>query len=210
MRAFAHVTPRYVLARCREAIDQTLHPDDPWLARHAIELLKQLLRPVDEGLEFGAGRSTVWFAVRVAKLTSVEDNADWHRRVRERLSELGLSNVEVRHCPRDATEDERAASSAYVRVIEEFADESLDFVLVDGIYRSHCATGATAKVRPGGLIVIDNVHWFLPSASRTPTARRLQDGPADSVWQQFLDRTSSWRRIWTTSGVIDTLIIFKP
>jgi predicted O-methyltransferase YrrM len=210
MRTVAHITPRYVLARCREAIDQALYPDDPWLTRHAIELLKHLLRPQDVGLEFGAGRSTLWFAARVAKLTSVEDNADWHRRVRDRLSELGLANVEIRHCPRDAAESSQAASAAYVRVIDEFANESLDFVLIDGIYRNHCAAGAAAKVKAGGLIVIDNAHWFLPSDSHTPTSRDLPEGPADAVWQQFIDGTSTWRRIWTTSGVNDTLIIFKP
>ena len=48
--------------------------------------------------------------------------------------------------------------SAYARVLEEFPDASLDFVLVDGIFRNYCAVGSVSKVKPGGLIVVDN--WF--------------------------------------------------
>jgi predicted O-methyltransferase YrrM len=196
-----------MLARCRVLVDQKLWPDDPWLTREAIDLLDRLLRPTDVAIEFGAGRSTLWFAARLAKLTSVEDNAGWYLSVRDKLAEKGLRNVDLRHCAADFTEGQ---SSAYVRVLDEFPDESLDFALIDGIFRSHCAVRSVPKVKRGGLIVIDNVNCYLPSRSHSPGSRSMADGPADALWGQFAEMTGAWRRIWTSSDVWDTLILFKP
>lgn len=39
--------------------------------------------------------------------------------------------------------------------------------------------------------------------------RSLESGPADAVLGQFMDEMQEWRRVWTTSGVTDTLLLFK-
>jgi hypothetical protein len=44
----------------------------------------------------------------------------------------------------------------YVKAIAECADDSLDLVLVDGRCRAACVLEAAAKVRPGGLLVLDD------------------------------------------------------
>jgi predicted O-methyltransferase YrrM len=63
--------------------------------------------------------------------------------------------------------------SAYVHEFDRFADRSLDFVLIDGMYRGHSAIRAMSKVKPGSLIVIDNANWFLSELSAfTDFARR--------------------------------------
>jgi len=66
----------------------------PWFTQRANSLLPTLLKKPDVGLEFGSGRSTFWFARRVAALTSVEHNAFWHKKVSKTLKEQGLSNVQ--------------------------------------------------------------------------------------------------------------------
>jgi hypothetical protein len=71
-----------------------------------------------------------------------------------------------------------------VRVLDEIPDLSLDFVLVDGIYRNFGALRSIAKIKPCGLIVDDNVNCFLPSRSRSPNSRTE---PADAICQQFAD-----------------------
>ena len=207
-RTFKHWTLRYVLARSREALDHKTRPADPWLTREAIGLLDRLLRPTDVAVEFGSGRSTAWFAKRVGRLTSVEDNAEWFAIVTEKLQSAGQANVDYLHRPRDVP-DADGATAAYVRVLDGVADESLDFVLVDGIYRNHCAVRAVAKVKRGGMIAVDNVNWFLPSATRSPASRGPADPAVDAVWQTFAQQTTGWRRIWTSSGVTDTLILLK-
>ena len=87
---------------------------------------------------------------------------------------------------------------------------SLDFVLVDGIDRGKCAVTSLEKLKPGGILVIDDVHRYLPSESRAPLARTLNDGPVDEDWQEFLNRTMDWEYIWTSNGVKDTVIYHKP
>jgi hypothetical protein len=64
-------------------------------------MLATLLHPTDRGAEFGSGRSTLWFAARVAELTSVETNTRWHERVTNQLKECGVSNVEYILVPED-------------------------------------------------------------------------------------------------------------
>jgi predicted O-methyltransferase YrrM len=46
----------------------------------------------------------------------------------------------------------------YVAKANVFADESLDFCLVDGQHRDECAVRTVTKIRRGGLLVVDNIN----------------------------------------------------
>jgi predicted O-methyltransferase YrrM len=208
MRSISHWTPRYVAARIRLWIGEKLRPNEPWLTHQAICLLDGLLRPKDVGIEFGAGRSTIWISRRVSKLTSVEDNFEWYRHVSRKLQVEALGNVDLLYRPRDVA-DADGAKAKYVCVLDTIQDQSLDFVLIDGIYRNHCAVRSVPKVKLGGLFIIDNVNWFLPGVTYAPNSRTMNDGPADPIWKDFANLTQNWRRIWTTNGVWDTLILVK-
>jgi predicted O-methyltransferase YrrM len=205
----SHRTPRYLYHRTRQLLFERAHPDAPWLTPAAIELLGTLLRPADRGVEFGSGRSTLWLAARVAALTSVEQDEQWHAAVNAMLGERGLGNVDYILAPKDAPED-RGADSAYARAALAFDDGSLDFALVDGHYRDYSTQFILPKVRPGGLLVIDNVNWYLPSQSKAPASRTPALGPANETWALIERELSGWRRIWTSSGVWDTAIFIKP
>jgi hypothetical protein len=80
--------------------------------------------------------------------------------------------------------------------------------LVDGSHREFCALGVLKKIRPSGLLVIDNVNWFLCSGS--PDSRSFADGPNGSIWKEVEKRLFNWRKIWTTLGVSDTALFIKP
>ncbi len=209
MRTFKHWTPRYIVDRSREIIDQKTNPSNPWLTRDAVRLLNELLRPQDIALEFGGGRSTPWFARRMKQITSVDDNGQWQDFARSKVVAAKLSNVDFVLCPMDVPE-ERGHESAYVRTLDRFADHSIDFALVDGVYRAHCAVGVLPKLRHGALVAVDNSNWFLPSNSIAPNSRSYAHGPINDVWSSFWEQTSTWRRIWTDSGVTATLLLFKP
>jgi predicted O-methyltransferase YrrM len=189
-------------------LDQNFHPDAPWLTRHSVKLMAQLLRSEDVALEFGSGRSTRWFARRVSRITSVEHDAVWHRMGLQSLQRVGLSNIDLLLRPIDVPELE-GDRSAYVQTLDDIPDTSIDMCLVDGVYRGFCALGAISKIKSGGFIVVDNAGWFLPSNSRTPRARPIEAGYSDRAWAEFAKQTSGWRRIWTTDGVIDTLLLFR-
>ena len=205
----SHRTPRYVYHRTRQFLYERAHPGDPWLTPAAIGLLERLLRPVDRGAEFGSGRSTLWFAARVAALTSVEHDRRWHETVTARLRERGQANVEYILAVPDQPM-ERGGDSAYARNALAFPDASLDFALVDGHYRDYSAKFILPKIKPGGMLIIDNVNWYLPCRSKSPNSRTAELGPAAGAWAEVGRELAAWRTIWTSSGVWDTAIFIKP
>jgi predicted O-methyltransferase YrrM len=207
-RTIRHWTPRYIRARSWQALYQRAHPDAPWLTPEAVRLLDFMLRPGDIGAEFGSGRSTLWLAHRCAWLTSVEHDEAWHDKVSGTLARAGIANVDYQHHPAD--EPEVAGDrSAYARIAASFEPDSLDFALVDGQYRDYVALFLLAKIRLGGMLIVDNVNWYLPSLTISPASLRPPAGPATTIWGQVADVLAGWRRIWTSNGVWDTAIFVK-
>ncbi len=209
LRRYRHRTPRYVYHRSRQYLYERRHRDDPWLTPAAVRLLATLLRPADLGVEFGSGRSTIWFAERVAQLTSVEHDERWYAAVAARLRDRGLANVRYVLAPPDQPA-ESGDCSEYARTALGFADSSLDFALIDGHYRDYTAKFVLPKIKAGGLLVIDNANWYLPSESCAPNSRTHALGPNGATWAGVARELAHWRSIWTSCGVWDTAIFIKP
>ncbi len=209
MRSFRHLTPRYIKNRLVELYYHYRHPDHPWLTPAAICFLASWLKESDDGVEFGSGRSTLWLARRTRHLISIEHNPAWHQKVEQMLADAGQTNVEYHLIPKDVAE-EKAGESAYLKVLERFAENSLDYALVDGIYRDHCALKAIRLIRPGGALIIDNANWYLPSHSQAPNSRSFEQGAKGETWAHVEQALVSWRRVWTSSGIFDTAIFIKP
>lgn len=208
-RRWAHVTPRYVVDRLALQLDQRRHPDHPWLTRQMVAILGDWLRPGDRGHEWGSGRSTVWFARRVAELTSIEDHPAWGETIRNLLDHEGVADrvgYEV------VEQIDQSSTDRYVAAIDRHANTSLDFCLVDGILRDRCALACLPKIKPGGILLIDNVNWFLPrkSPSHSPNSRGEAEGCASSIWHEVRTTIASWRCVWTSDGVTDTAFWVKP
>jgi predicted O-methyltransferase YrrM len=180
------------------------------LVRSANEILANYLKHTDIGLELGSGRTTIWFALRVGHITGVEYSEAFFRKVNTMLGSLSLENkVTYYHAPKDKG-NEDGGSSAYAEIIDTAETESVDFVLVDGIHRDFCSQRAIRVMKPGGLLIIDNVNWFLPSESVSPNRRTSELGPNGPVWENVSRCIAEWRSIWTSSGVTDTTFYFKP
>jgi hypothetical protein len=113
----------------------------PWYAYAATAWLSRRLKPSDRVFEFGAGHSTLWYAHRVASVTSVDDNAGWVQRLQNDLP----ANASVAL----AEEDE------YVSALDA-AGGDFDVIVVDGLLRNECAAAAAGRAAKGGLIVFDN------------------------------------------------------
>jgi hypothetical protein len=154
----------------------------PWLAFDAIDYLDRVDMRGWRVFEYGSGGSTLYWLRRGASVTSVEHDAAWHERVRQRVppgASLDYRLVPAEPalpppaCPDPA--DPQAYLSIhypknglsyrrYVTQIDSFADGSLDLVLVDGRARTSCLAHAAAKVRPGGMLILDNserAHYTL-------------------------------------------------
>jgi len=118
----------------------------PWIPFTAIRALGRRLAPTSVVLEVGSGMSTLWLADRCARLVSIEADEQWFRQVRELLQRRGFTHVDLRFLWK----------SAEMSAFEEFADGSLDLVIVDGGPRELCTKAALPKLRPGGAIYVDN------------------------------------------------------
>ncbi|MBN1294118.1 MAG: class I SAM-dependent methyltransferase [Candidatus Latescibacteria bacterium] len=184
-------------------------PDDPWLTKSANKILRSYLKKTDIGLELGSGRSTIWFAKRTKHLTSVEHNEVWYRKVSQAIKKSELQNIDY-HLIHSDLSDEKGENTAYVRLINRFNDNIFDYVLIDGIYRDFCTLNVLGKIRPGGVLIIDNVNWFLPSESCSPCSRTYKLGAKGEIWDRINITISDWRTIWTSSGVTDTALFIKP
>jgi predicted O-methyltransferase YrrM len=208
MRNFSHWTPQYIRDRLRWYYYFRTHPDVPWLSQEANALLESLLRPEDVGVEWGSGRSTCWLGRHVKHLVSVEENRSWAEQVKHQVEQLGLKNVDIRFF--EGQQLENPEGSEYVRVADSFADSSLDFALIDGGWaREQCALASIPKLKRGGLLIVDDIHYYLDRATQAP-ASRYRRGHANDYWVKFLEIVGSWRMVVGAQGTKDTGFWIKP
>jgi Methyltransferase domain len=132
----------------RAPVDREGHPL-PLLSYPTIDWLDGVLQPEDRVFEYGMGGSTVWFAGRVAHVTSVDHNPEWVRSLRL------PGNVTARVALTRADLLTADANDPYVCAIDE-GDKRYDVVLIDGMARLSCVPAAHRALTPTGLIIFDN------------------------------------------------------
>lgn len=185
--------PMALWHRVGRALYERRHPGEPWLSPRAIRFLEEEIRPTWNALEWGSGRSTTWFGARVGHLTSVEHDQRWYTIVQRRIGTAELTTVDLRLVPAehpDHTPPERITTvPAYVAVADSFADGSIDLAIVDGIYRPLCVLAAVSKIRPGGLLLVDDTTW-MPGLGTGP----LAGWPLVCDGRQGAGSTMIWRR----------------
>lgn len=131
------------------------YPEVPWIPFAAIRCLERELGEDAVAWEIGAGMSTLWLARHAARVVSIEASSTWHSKLHEILRERGIANVDLRY----EWKADRMSS------FDDVADESLDLLFVDGGPRHACLVNGLPKVKPGGLVYLDNtdVAEFWPA-----------------------------------------------
>jgi predicted O-methyltransferase YrrM len=199
-----HWTFPYLIDRVKEYLYRKLNPDNPWLTPDAIEFIGNVIRKDHRVLEFGSGRSTLWFSKKCGSIISYEDDVAWYKFIHDSLQKQ-ISDLEYTLIDKK----EPYYNERFIEAIRNIPDDSIDLCLVDGCPRGLCALESVTKVRKGGYLVIDNVNWFLPSESRSPSSiKRESEIPVEFI--EFYQMTKDWERVWTSNGVTDTLILIKP
>lgn len=173
-------------ARRRQARFERENPDAPWLVPAAIAYLEQELRPEFVGFEWGSGRSTLWFARRVRHITSVEGRRGWFDEVTRWLAKNDLAERVTLHLAEVTSEHNFSPVEIerYAGAIDSVDDGSLDFIVVDGHFREACLRRVANKLRPGGLLIIDNTD-VLPATLldilRTADSRAWNNGISETT-----------------------------
>jgi len=170
------------------------HPEEPFLAPAAVRFLDRSLPRDGIGLEWGSGRSTRWLAQRLGRLVTVEHDPAWRQEVSRQLAQSQLGNVDYRLIPLEhpvyePTRPIYDPMPRYVSFVEEFPDESFDFIEVDGHYRQACVVAGACKLKPGGLLLVDDTNWLPLAEWGVPESWRLVH---QSV--KINTTTSIWKR----------------
>ena len=186
--------PQLLFHRIRYWVWEESNPDKPWLCPGTVAFCQARLTRSMRALEFGSGRSTRWFASLVGHLASVEHDPRWYEHVNGQLAAAGVSNVDYRYVPLNHPEQEPEQSEyqptpSYVAVADGFPDLSLDFVVVDGHYRTHCIRRVVPKIAPGGYLLVDDINlWPSLDALPIPANWRIADDSTNRlkrcvIWQ---------------------------
>jgi predicted O-methyltransferase YrrM len=205
--------PGYLVPRVRQILFQRRHPGSPWIGESAIIFLDAWLKPTDVGLEYGSGRSTAWFASRVGRMTSVENDAAYHASVKETLAAKGLAaKVDYRMVPCEFDDMDEPPTHAYAQVAREFADGSLDFAMVDGMIRETCMREVMPKIKPGGLLILDNANRYFPNPSLGgySTSHEPRSEPYSPKWARLAQELEGWRHGLLTDRLWDTRVWVRP
>ena len=208
----SYLRPRCLYALARRQVWRRTHPSVPWLTRQAVEILDSRLKPGDVGLEWGSGRSTVWFAQRVTHLKSIEHNDYWYNRVQKLLINKSIENVELLFAPLEAKD---GAEPPYISVAAESAEggkASLDFILVDGRLRDQCTQVALQLLKPSGILIIDDAARYIQHPYCCPQSMGAQNGPPTPLWSKIVTELQALGAevIWTSDGVTATVFYIMP
>lgn len=116
----------------------------PWIVYEAIRFLDDHATSEMTVFEYGAGNSTRWWASRVAKVTSCENDQAWVNEISPTLP----PNATVRYVP---LTQESAYTHAAVGDSTRY-----DIIVVDGRMRVECVRNCLPALKPRGLLVLDN------------------------------------------------------
>lgn len=182
------------------------YPGRPWTTPASILFFEKALNKDMIGLEYGSGRSTLYFAQKLKKLVSIEHYQGWQNKVKKELEVKEINNVDyfliLKENTPDAIEDidtelDKLEGSEprndfvnYYNKVNEYPDGYFDFILIDGRARVKCGLNAMKKVKSGGIFVLDNSE----RKRYAPLRNALKD----------------WPQVNTTTGLTNTTIWIKP
>jgi hypothetical protein len=170
----------------------------PWWPYGAVEWIAGYLPATARVFEYGGGGSTLWLQDNGAIVTVAEHDIAWHRQLQEELpagTRVLLRPSEAAGTITSAVHD--GYFDSYVAAISDEPDASLDLAIVDGRARVGCVRQAMPKVRPGGLLLLDDTE-----RPRYQLAVDLLDGWERRVFEGLKPgspspaQTSVWRRPW--------------
>lgn len=143
----------YVTAQLHQAsVDRDGNPI-PWFTYPCVEYLKQLDLREKSVFEWGSGNSTLFWANRCKNVIAVENDQDYHQKIKSFLSVK--NNIDLIF---------EVEQSEYVRAISN-CNKKFDIVVIDGpAWRLDCAQKAIRYLKDQGIIILDNSDWFFKAA----------------------------------------------
>ena len=117
----------------------------PRLGKETIGFMEEVLNKKSVVLEFGSGRSTIWFAKIVKEIITHENSLAWFYFVTESANQEGLQNIRL------------IFDSKYWSLGDW--GKAFDLILIDGKKRLQCAMRSIPFLKSGGYVVLDNAEF---------------------------------------------------
>lgn len=190
------------------ALFRKLNTPSPWLSPAATLYFKKHLTKNMIGLEYGSGFSTLFYANRVKQMEVIEHHKGWYDKIAKTLAEKGV-NDKVNYYLIEQNESEKAQLPEFINRadfpanfswrktyfnyfehVKTYKDEYFDFIIVDGRARVECSFNAFAKLKSGGLFILDN------------SERKRYEPVFESL--------KNWEMVNTSNGLTDTTFWLKP
>jgi Methyltransferase domain len=159
-------------------------PVQPWITLNAFRFLRSRVSPKDRVFEWSCGMSTLWFERHCGEVYAVEDNRQWHERIRRRVTKAKVSFL---------------SGTDYVHAIEAHPPKSFDLISIDGSSRLACFELAHEYLKPGGILLIDNTDKDFLSHGDVWRMERLLEQRSDYEVLRFPGWAhGSWAAVETT------------
>jgi hypothetical protein len=129
-------------ADCGESIDCS-GDAIPWLTYPALDFLSLQDLSALEVLEFGSGNSTIWWSNKASKVTTIEHDISYYKKIRD----LKLKNAKI------------LLRSRFLGIYESAPldlGSRYDVVVIDAVNRMACLETAFRVVKSDGVIIFDN------------------------------------------------------
>lgn len=116
----------------------------PWVTYSFIDFIKERIAKTQHIFEYGSGSSTIFYAERAGKVTSVEHDKGWFDKVKG----TSPANAEMIFC--ELHRDGEYARKAML------LDKKFDIIIVDGRDRVNCCKYSLEALSPDGVIILDD------------------------------------------------------
>ncbi|MBI5663319.1 MAG: hypothetical protein HZC46_14370 [Ignavibacterium album] len=160
---------RYSILNKKEPLELAL----PWISLSAIKFLDNYsIDSKSEILELGGGGSTLYFAKKGAKVTCLESDELWAKKIEVKSKELNISNIDLKILPYNFKKLESFVNSKFFEFIGK---NKYDIILIDNYeekiqLRPKCFYAAEKSIKPGGIIIIDD-SWRYPELRENNSAK---------------------------------------
>lgn len=118
----------------------------PWYTYPAIEFLSHLELKDFNVIEYGSGNSTLWWAGRAKRVTSVEDDENWYVKIKNKISS-DLCSIDYKL---EIDPDKYCI----------MASKKHDIAIVDGSHRRACLEHLYKIDWEGIMLILDNSDWY--------------------------------------------------
>lgn len=160
----------------------------PWYTYPTIEYLQNLDFSDKNVFEYGSGNSSLWWAKRCRKITSIESDAKWFNQIK--ALQLVVNNFDYQL---EINEKKYAEQSAIL---------GSDVIIIDGLCRVECADFVIDQIEVGkvnpNMLIFDNSDWY------PETIFKLNQRLKDWVQVDFSGFGPINGYTWTTSIFINT------